>query len=602
MLNVTTYFLDENIKQGRGERSAVYCNDRSYTYNDIYKLTNRVGNALKGLGVEPENRVYLVMNDTPELVASFYGIIKIGAVATLAYTFMKTKDYEYELNYVKPKVVITDDSAIDSLREASKGSRFPKAFLVSGRSTSDLQKNEFDFHTMVEQASEALDPEPTSENDIALWKFSGGTTGFRKAIPHRHYDPVFNFDGFQQIVNYQPDDIVLPIPKLFFGYGRDGAIVYPFRVGAAAVLFPERFTPEKAFEMIRKYRPTILVQVPTAMRAMLQTPREERPDFSSVRLCTSAGEALSAELYHEWKENFGCEVLDGIGSAEMYYTYVSNRLHDMKPGTLGKPVPGYEAKIVDEEGKELPDGEIGILIAKGESSGIEYYHDRAKSQRTFRGEWVFTDDLFLKDNKGYFHFGGRRDDLLKVSGYFVSPLEIEQCIQSHPDVSQSAVVGVKDADGLMKSKAYVVLKEGVPSTEEKAEEIKAFCKKRLSPYKFPRFVEFLSDLPKTGLGKIDRLQLKQKGLLNIQDRIDVGPCFHLINLSETGLVTRHFMLSVRRKHYGIHCGYGCGWDLYRLRCYRRPWENDPGKGPFHPSRFFRGDHRCHKSCRGGTRT
>lgn len=511
MLNMTTYFLDENIKQGRGKRIALYCNDKTYTYHDICKLTNRVGNALKGLGVEPENRVYLVLSDGPELVASFYGTIKIGAVVTLAYTFVKTKDYEYELNYIKPKVVITDETAIDALREASRNSRFPKTVLVV-RKTCELKGNELDFDEVVRNANDQLEPEPTTEHDLALWKFSGGTTGFRKAIPHRHYDPVYNFEGFHQIVQYKPDDIVLPIPKMFFGYGRDGAIVYPFRVGGSAVLYPERFSPEVVFGLVEKYRATILVHVPTAIRAMIEAGKEKRPDFSSVRVCTSAGEALSAELYHEWKQTFGCEILDGIGSAEMYYTYVSNRLGEIRPGTLGKPVPGYEVKIVGEDGRELPEGEIGILIAKGESSGIEYYHDRVKSQKTFRGEWVFTDDLFSKDKEGYFHYAGRRDDLIKVSGIFVSPLEIEQCILTHPDVAQCAVVGVKDADGLTKSKAYVVMKEGLRSSEEKAEDIKTFCKSKLSPYKFPRFVEFLNNLPKTGLDKIDRLQLKQKGI------------------------------------------------------------------------------------------
>ncbi len=509
---MTSYFLDENIKQGREERIAVYCNDRSYTYKDIHKLTNRVGNALKGLGVEPGNRVYLVMNDRPELVASFYGIIKIGAVATLAYTFTKAKDFEYELNYVRPKVVITDDSAIDSLRNASCNSQFPKSFLIFGSSTSELRKNELDFSMAIENANDNLDPEPTSEDDIAQWKFTGGTTGFRKAIPHRHYDPVFSFEGFRHIMGYRPDDIVLPIPKMFFGYGRDGAIVYPFRVGAAAVLFPERFTPERVFELIRKYRPTILLQVPTAMRAMLQVAKQEPPDLSSVRLCMSSGEALSVDLYREWKENFGCEVLDGIGSAEMNYTYICNRPNDVRPGTVGKPVPGYEARIVNEAGKELPDGEIGILMAKGESSGTEYYGDNAASVNTFRGKWVFTGDLFSKDRDGYFRFAGRRDDLLKVSGYFVSPLEMEQCLHTHPDIAICAVVGVQDADGLTKSMAFIVLHEGVGSSEQKAEEIRQFCKQKLAPYKFPRFIRFLTDLPKTGRGKIDRLRLKQESI------------------------------------------------------------------------------------------
>ncbi len=512
MLNVASYFLDENIKQGRGERIAIYCKDQSYSYNDIFHLTNRVGNTLKNMGVEPENRVYLVLNDSPEFVAGFYGTIKIGAVATYAYTFLKPKDYEGELNLIRPKVVITDESAIENLREAATNSRYPNSFLVLGKPASELREKEFDFKTMIRDSSEELEPEATSEDDIALWKFSGGTTGLRKAVPHRHYHTVFAYESYNQIINYQQDDKVLSVPKMFFGYGRDSTIVFPFRVGASAVLFPERFTPEKLFELIVKHRPTILVQVPTAMRSILEILKDSPQDFSSIRLCLSAGEALSAELYNEWKQNTGCDVLDGIGSAEMYWIYISNRPNDIRSGTLGKVVPGYEAKIVDEDGNELPDGEVAILAAKGESSGIEYYHLREKSQRTFRGQLVYTDDLFSKDEEGYFRFEGRRDDLIKVSGIFVSPFEIEKCIETHHEVAECAVIGIEDDDGLVKSKAFVVLQEGITPSEVKGDNIRKFCKEKLSPYKFPRYVEFVEELPKTGLGKVDRARPKARGI------------------------------------------------------------------------------------------
>jgi benzoate-CoA ligase family protein len=510
MLNIATFFLDENIVQGRGERIAVYCKNKSYTYNQICEQTNRVGNALKTLGVEPQDRIYIVLGDSPEFVASFYGVIKIGAVATYAYTFLKPKDYAAELDLIRPKVVITDESAIDALREAASKVRSTGSFLIVGRS--DLQENEFDFQRLTAEAAGELEPEPTSKDDIALWKFSGGTTGVRKAIPHRHANAVFAFESYNKIIEYRQDDIVLSVPKMFFGYGRDGTIVFPFRAGAAAVLYPERFSQEHFFKLINKYRPSILVQVPTAMRKILQTPMDEFPDLSSIRLCTSAGEALSKELYNEWKMKTGCEVLDGIGSAEMYYVYISNRLDNIKPGTLGKVTPGYEAKIIDEEGKSLSAGEIGVLAAKGGSSGNEYYHLREKTQQTFRGEWVHTDDLFSTDKEGYFRFEGRRDDLLKVSGIFISPYEIEKCIEMHAEVTECAVVGIEDKDRLIKSKAFVVLSQGIEPSAQKAEELKLHCKNQLSPHKFPRFVEFLEELPKTSLGKIARRQLKEKSI------------------------------------------------------------------------------------------
>ena len=510
-LNMASYFLDENILQGRGSRVAVYCRNESFTYNDIFTLTNRMGNVFKELGVEIENRTYLTLGDSPELVASFYGTIKIGAVPTLAYTYLSPGDYEYEINYIRPKVIVADSTCIDRVREATKNTKYPKAILVLGEPPSSLKKGEYDFYTMIKQADEHLETEPTSSDDIALWKFSGGTTGHRKAVPHRHHDPVWAFQSYQQVISYTQNDVVLSVPKMFFGYGRESTMVFPFRVGAAAVLFPERTTVEKIFELVEQYKPTILVQVPTMMRRMLQTPKEKRADLSCIRACTSGGEALSAELYREWKENFGCEVLDGIGSGEMYWIYISNRLGEIVPGSLGKVAPGFEAKIVDDEGNELPDGEIGVLMARGECAGFQYWHDSQKSRKTFRGEWVYTDDLFKRDKDSNFYFCGRRDDLLKVSGVFVSPLEIEECIQTHPYVAECAVVGVKDADGLDKTKAFVILKDDISSSESTANELRKYAKETLSPYKYPRFVEFVDKLPKTGLGKVDRLQLKQRG-------------------------------------------------------------------------------------------
>ncbi len=508
-LNVTTWFLEENILKGRGDRVAIYYRNETFTYQDIITLTNKVGNAFKEFGVEIENRIYLTLGDSPELVASFYGAMKIGAVPTLAYTYFSPEDYAYEINYIKPKLVVADSSCIERVRKAVQTTRYVKAVLVLGEPPGTLKKGEHDFNNLTNRAEDDLETEPTTSEDIALWKFSGGTTGHRKAIPHRHHDPVWAFNAYNKVIHYTEDDIVLSIPKMFFGYGRDTTIVFPFKVGASAVLFPERTTVAKIFELVDQYQPTILAQVPTMMRKMLQTPKEERSDLSCIRICTSGGEALSAELYHEWKKNFGCEVLNQIGSGEMYYGYISNRLDDVVPGSLGKVTPGFEAKIVNDEGHELPDGEIGVLMAKGECAGLQYWNDTKKSRKTFRGEWVYTDDLFKRDESGNFYFCGRRDDLLKVSGYFVSPLEIEECLQTHHDVAECAVVGITDTDGLDKTKAFVVLKQGVDTSGAISEELKKYIKNSLSPYKYPRIIEFVDELPKTGLGKVDRFRLKQ---------------------------------------------------------------------------------------------
>jgi len=462
--------------------------------------------------VEVENRVYVALQDSPEFVATHYAIQKIGAGITPAYTFLSPKQYEYEINLFRPKVIVADTSCIDKLREAAQLTKYPKAFITLGVPPSSLRPKEYDFYSMVERASSELEVEPTHKDDIARWGFSGGSTGSPKATGLTHGALIYSFLSFQQIMRYTENDVILPVPKLFFGYALTGTILHPFRVGAAAVLSPERTTAKRIFELAEQYKPTILIQVPSMMRKMLQTPKEERTDLSTVRLCTSGGEHLSADLYREWRDTFGCEVIDLIGSAEMSYTYISNRPGEVVPGSCGKPIPGYEAKIVDDEGRELPDGEVGELIVKSPTSIGFYWHNYEKSRQVFRGEWVYSGDLFKRDRDGYFWFVGRKDDQLKVSGVWILPLEIEKCIQTHPDIADCAVVGVKDADSLDTVKAFIVLRGRVVRSEDKSEEIKKFAKEKLSPHKFPRFVEFLDELPKNTAGKIDRAKLKQLGI------------------------------------------------------------------------------------------
>lgn len=345
-----------------------------------------------------------MLTDSPEFVASYYGTIKIGAIPTIGYSFFSTNEYIRELNNIKPKVILADGVYINRLREAMKDSKYIKYFLVVGGPNSKLRKGELDFFSMVKCANDHLEAEPTHRDDIAIWGFSGGTTGVRKIIPHRHYNLVFAYEAYNQVIHYTKDDIILAVPKLFFGYGRTGSILFPFRVGAAAVLFPERATAAMIFELVKKYKPSILINVPTMMRKMLQTPNKERSDLSSIRLCTSSGEALSCELYNEWMQNFGCEVLDGIGSGEMFYNFTINIPGNVVPGSVGKPLPGYEVKIVDDNGQELADGEIGILAVKGDSAATQYLRDYEKTKKTFRGEWVYTEDLFSRDKERNLYF------------------------------------------------------------------------------------------------------------------------------------------------------------------------------------------------------
>jgi benzoate-CoA ligase len=512
-INMASYFLDENISAGRGERVAVYHRGQGYKFRDICALTNRVGTVLKELGVEPENRVLLALQDSPEWVASWFGAIKIGGVATNAYTYLQPSEYEYFISYVRPKVVVVDHTTLDRVREGAKHARHLRALLVAGEPPSTLQTGEYNFHSMVKSAGDYLEAEPTHKDDIALWNFSGGTTGKPKGVPHMHHDPIVGFESFQQIIHYTEDDVVLNVPKLFFHYVHDAGLFGPLRVGAAVALFPERSTAELIFELVEKYQPTILVNVPTMMRSMLETPSEKRTDMSSLRLCIAGGESLSPQLYNEWKEAFGVEIVEVIGSAEATMTYICNRPGEKVPGSVGRAVPFVKLKIVDEEGRELPKGQPGTLMLQTDASGRGYYRDHEKSKRTFLGnDWINTGDLFREDEAGNFYFLGRSGETVKVSGVWVSLLEIERRLQEHPAVRECVVLGVKDSDGLIKSKAFVALHDGIGASGQMADELKQFCKSKLASHKYPRVIEFLSELPKTGQGKINRGQLQERGI------------------------------------------------------------------------------------------
>ena len=511
--NMASYILDDNIAAGRGERVAIYYQGEIYTYNDLCDLTNKVGNTFKELGVERENRVLVILGDSPEWVASWLGAIKMGAVATHAYSYLLPEDYGYFLNYVRPKVVVVDDTTLERVREGKKYSRYPVTFLVKSQTPLKLREGEYDFNAMIKSAPKYIEAEPTSKDDIAVWNWSGGTTGKPKAVPHMHHDFAIAFESFHQIVHYSEHDVTLNVPKLFFHYAHDLGLNFPFRAGGAVVLFPERTTPQIIFKLVEKYKATILLNVPTMMRAMLQTPKEERTDLASLRINLSGGEALSEQLYKEWKTTFGVEIVEGIGSAESYLGYVFNRPGETVPGSAGKVAPFAEAKIVDEEGREVPKGEQGILWIRADSVGTGYHLDHEKSKRTFLGnDWLNTGDIFRQDAEDNFYYIGRGDDLVKVSGVWISPFEIETHLEKYEKVKECAVLGIADQDGLIKTKAYVVLQEGIDGSESLKNELTAFCKEKLAPHKYPRIIEFLQELSKTGQGKIDKRQLREKEL------------------------------------------------------------------------------------------
>jgi benzoate-CoA ligase family protein len=499
--NLATWFVDRHFEEGRGDRTALICGDERVTYAELAERVNRVGHVLRDLGVRQEERVLLALSDGVEFVATWYGAQKIGAVTAEVYTFLPAKDLAYYMDYTRAGVVVVDATTLERAREARGTSPWLRRLLVVG--DEELQEGEVSFDELVAQAPAALDPAPTHPDDIALWKFTTGSTGTPKACVHRAETPLRSFEHYARgVLDMREDDVVLPVPKLFFGYARDLAALYPFGVGGAGIVFPERSTPEKLFELIARHRPTILVNVPTMMRAMLEQPEQ---DLSCLRLSTSAGEALPEELHRRWLDTFGVEVLDGIGSSEAYHIYISNRPGAARPGTLGRVVPGYSARVVDDDGRELPDGETGRLWIEGDTAALMYWQAREKSLETYAGDTVMSGDLFARDADGFYRYRGRADDLLKVGGIWVAPQEIEHCLTGHPDVAECAVVGYEE-EGLQKPRAFVVLRPGAMAD---AEALQTHVKSTLSPHKYPRDVRFVGELPRTGSGKVDRRALRE---------------------------------------------------------------------------------------------
>ncbi|MDT7723655.1 MAG: hypothetical protein QOI21_231 [Actinomycetota bacterium] len=498
--NIATHFVDHNLDEGRGLNTALWCEGQSVTYSDLAVLVNRVGNALRELGVRSGQLVLLAMSDGLDFVATWYAVQKIGAVTAEVYTFLQPKDYTYYLGYTEAALVVADAVTLPALREAGAAN-----LLVTGVPAAELLPGEHHFGTLVSAASSELEAAPTNLDDVAIWKFTTGSTGAPKACVHTARSPLESFERYAKgILAIGSEDRVLAVPKLFFGYARDLVALFPFGAGGAGITFAERSTAGLMFELIAHYRPTILVNVPTMMSTMIAHPEAAQQDLSCLRLCTSAGEALPPELHRKWDNTFGVEVIDGIGSSEAYHIYLSNRPGEVRRGSLGKTVPGYRARILDETDAELPDGEIGTLEVTGPTIALEYRGDAEKTARTFHGETVRSGDLFSRDSEGFFHHHGRADDLLKVGGVFVAPGEIEDCLLGHPDVTDCAVMG-RELNGLVVPRAYVVLRAGASVD---AQALRDFARARLAGHKYPREVSFVTELPRTANGKLDRRALR----------------------------------------------------------------------------------------------
>ena len=497
-LNLAQWLLDARLAEGRGARTALLTDAGPLTYADVAAQSCRFANLLAAAGAEPEQRVLLALSDGPEFVAALFGTLRLGAVVVMVNPGLPAGEVDYFLEYTRARVVVTQHDAAAPFTKAALASRHVKSVLVMDdpATAARLAACAAEFETF-----------PSHRDDAAIWLFSGGTTGRPKAVVQTHRSFAYTTECYgRQVIGYSERDITLAVPKLYFGYATGSNLFFPFAAGGTAALFPEPVTPEVLFRRIAQFRPTVLVNVPTMINKMVSHPGAARQDLSSLRVSTSAGEALPAELYLKWKETFGVELLDGLGTAEMWHIFISNRPGAVRPGTLGTVVPGFEVKVCDDDGRELPAGETGWLWVRGGARAIGYWQQMEKTAWGFRGEWYVSGDLIRRDADGYVTYCGRGDEMLKVGGKWLAPQEVEGCLLEHPAVAEAAVVGVADAAGLTKPHAFVVARE---RRDGLAAELQAFVRARLEPYKHPREVVFVDALPRTHLGKVDRGKLRR---------------------------------------------------------------------------------------------
>jgi 4-hydroxybenzoate-CoA ligase len=510
--NAATDFVDANVARDRGDKVAFTDPERSLTYAQLQANSYRFAAALKALGLREENRVVLAFHDTVDYPVAFWGAIRAGIVPIPLNTLLTVEQYAYLLADSRAAAIVVAAAlapAVLSIRDRLPHLRLVIVVETSAQQRADLSGVHF-FEDVLAQAEPTPFTAPTMSDEVALWMYSSGSTGEPKAVRHVHTSLMATAKLMGQgIIGIREDDVAFSAAKLSFSYGLGNAVSFPMSVGASAVLLPDRATPQAVLATLRHHRPTIFYAVPSLYAALLAHP-DLGPGAGSdrLRLCISAGEALPAHLGERWRAVVGVDILDGLGSTEMLQTFLSNRPGDVRYGSTGKPVPGYDVKIVDENGRELPDGEIGELVVRGPSAGESYWNQRAKSRRTFVGEWTHTGDKYLRDADGYYYYRGRTDDMFKVNGMWVSPFEVEAALVSHEAVLEAAVIGKEDGDGLVKPKAFIVLKNGYGADERLFEALRTHVKERTGAWKYPRWIDIRGDLPRTATGKIQRFKLR----------------------------------------------------------------------------------------------
>jgi benzoate-CoA ligase len=503
--NAAHDLIERNLAAGRADKVAYIDDAGRYSYGELDQRVNRAANVLTALGLEMESRIMLCHLDTIDFPSVFLGAIKAGIVPIAANTLLTTADYQFMLEDSRARVLVVSEQLLPSFAPILGSLRFLKHVVVSGREG----HGHLHLQDLLSRAADSFDAASTTRDDVCFWLYSSGSTGTPKGTVHIHSSLIQTAELYAKpILGIREGDVVFSAAKLFFAYGLGNALTFPLSVGASAVLMAERPTPAAVFKRLKEHQPSVFHGVPTLFGGLLAS--QELPARSEValRVCTSAGEALPADLGKRWTEHFGVEILDGIGSTEMLHIFLSNRPGEVRYGTTGKPVPGYHIRLVNEDGNVTATGELGELQISGPSSAVQYWNNRSKSLETFVGPWTRAGDKYSVDADGYYTYGGRSDDMLKVSGMYVSPFELEAALVTHPDVLEAAVVGAPDEQQLIKPKAFVVLRPGTRASDELAELLKQHVKARLAPYKYPRWIEFAAELPKTATGKIQRFKLR----------------------------------------------------------------------------------------------
>lgn len=497
--NVAVPLIDRHVGEGRGAKAAIRTSTESVSYADLAERVSRAGNALLAAGLRPGDRLLMVVKDCPAFFYLFWGAIKAGIVPVPPNTLLRAPDYAYMFEDSGCRLVVYSPEFTGEIGPALEqlGGRAPKALDVDG------------FLTAMAAASPALEARLAAPEDDCFWLYSSGSTGRPKGAVHAHRDMVVTSELYGvRVLGISETDVSYSAAKLFFAYGLGNGMTFPLWVGGTAILDDRRPTPETTFSNIETFRPTIYYGVPTLYAAQLAALETKKRDLSSLRACVSAGEALPGDMFRRWKEQTGTTILDGIGSTEALHIFIGNRLDDCRPGTSGKPVPGYEARILDENGDPVARGESGRLWIKAESAAKYYWNKPEKTAETMVNGWLNTGDTYRQDEDGYFIYEGRSDDMLKVGGIWCSPVEIENCLVGHPAVLEAAVIGQTDEQSLIKPKAIVVLKQPGDAGAAMTDALMAHCKRTLAPYKYPRWIEYVPELPKTATGKIQRFRLR----------------------------------------------------------------------------------------------